>query len=53
MVATGFTTAAYPMLGSSGDGDGDGKPDLWAVTGDRHLVTFSGWSAPKDLGALR
>ncbi|MFI9321421.1 hypothetical protein ACIGXI_16790 [Kitasatospora aureofaciens] len=53
VVATGFTTAAYPTLGSSGDGDGDGKPDLWAVTPDRHLVTFSGWSAPKDLGALR
>ncbi|MER7579359.1 hypothetical protein [Kitasatospora sp. NPDC097691] len=53
VVATGFTTAAYPTLGSSGDGDGDGKPDLWAVTADRHLVTFGGWSAPKDLGALR
>ncbi|MEU8921780.1 hypothetical protein AB0D10_12725 [Kitasatospora sp. NPDC048545] len=53
VVATGFTTDAYPTLGSSGDGDGDGKPDLWAVTADRHLVTFSGWSAPKDLGALR
>ncbi|MFG2903509.1 hypothetical protein ACGF13_00360 [Kitasatospora sp. NPDC048286] len=53
VVATGFTTAAYPTLGSSGDGDGDGKPDLWAVTPDRHLVTFSGWSAPTDLGALR
>ncbi|KJS62575.1 hypothetical protein [Streptomyces rubellomurinus] len=52
VVATGFTTAAYPTLGSSGDGDGDGKPDLWAVTANRHLVTFSGWTAPKDLGAL-
>ncbi|MFJ9457171.1 hypothetical protein ACIRST_19040 [Kitasatospora sp. NPDC101447] len=53
VVATGFTTAAYPTLGSSGDGDGDGRPDLWAVTADRHLMTFGGWSAPKDLGALR
>ncbi|MFD5433178.1 hypothetical protein ACFWJ4_13555 [Kitasatospora sp. NPDC127067] len=53
MVATGFTTAAYPTLGGSGDGDGDGTSDLRAVTPDRHLVTFSGWSAAKDLGALR
>ncbi|MEU9042138.1 MULTISPECIES: hypothetical protein [unclassified Kitasatospora] len=53
VVATGFTAAAYPTLGSSGDGDGDGKPDLWAVTADRHLVTFGGWAAPTDLGALR
>ncbi|MFJ2866198.1 hypothetical protein [Kitasatospora sp. NPDC087314] len=53
VVATGFTTAAYPTLGSSGDGDGDGKPDLWAVTADRHLVTFSGWTGPKDLGVLK
>lgn len=53
VVATGFTVDAYPALGSSGDGDGDGQPDLWAVTADRHLVTYSGWSTPKDLGALR
>ncbi|MFJ6134443.1 hypothetical protein [Kitasatospora sp. NPDC092286] len=52
VVASGFTVGAYPTLGSSGDGDGDGAPDLWAVTADRHLVTYSGWSAPKDLGVL-
>ncbi|MEV7601417.1 hypothetical protein AB0O91_29035 [Kitasatospora sp. NPDC089797] len=52
VVATGFTTAAFPTLGSSGDADGDGKPDLWAVTADRHLVMYSGWSDANDLGAL-
>ncbi|MFJ9697920.1 hypothetical protein [Kitasatospora sp. NPDC101183] len=52
VVASGFTTAAYPTLGSSGAAHGDGKPDLWAVTPDRHLVVFTGWSEPDDLGAL-
>ncbi|MFF7633848.1 hypothetical protein ACFZB9_11940 [Kitasatospora sp. NPDC008050] len=53
VVATGFTTAAYPTLGSSGDLDGDGVPDLWAVTGDGHLDVFAGWSTPYDAGALK
>ncbi|WP_405021212.1 hypothetical protein OHV05_34230 [Kitasatospora sp. NBC_00070] len=48
-----FPVAQYPTLGSSGDGNGDGQPDLYAVTADRHLLTFSGATAPKDLGALR
>ncbi|MER7754386.1 hypothetical protein [Kitasatospora sp. NPDC097643] len=53
VVATGFSTAAYPTLGSSGDVDGDGTPDLWAVNADRHLVNFAGWSEPQDYGVLR
>ncbi|GAA1080568.1 hypothetical protein GCM10009663_24040 [Kitasatospora arboriphila] len=48
-----FPAADYPLLGSSGDGDGDGRPDLYAVTAARHLLTFDGTAAPKDLGALR
>ncbi|BFV61068.1 hypothetical protein KCMC57_up61720 [Kitasatospora sp. CMC57] len=48
-----FPVAEYPTLGSSGDGNGDGQPDLYAVTADRHLLTFNGVTAPKDLGTLR
>jgi len=44
--------ADYPILASSGDGNADGAPDLYAVTSDRHLVTFNGVTDPKDLGAL-
>ncbi|WP_327677725.1 hypothetical protein [Kitasatospora sp. NBC_00458] len=53
VVATGFTPDAYPTLGSEGDLDGDGTADLWAVGADRHLLRYSGWTAPKDLGVLR
>ncbi|AUG77657.1 hypothetical protein CFP65_2841 [Kitasatospora sp. MMS16-BH015] len=48
-----FPAAEYPVLGSSGDGNGDGKPDLYAVTAARHLLTFDGVAAPKDLGLLK
>ncbi|WP_316523747.1 hypothetical protein [Kitasatospora brasiliensis] len=53
VVATGLTVDAYPTLDSVGDADGDGLPDLWAVTADRHLLRYHGWSTPTDLGALR
>ncbi|MFJ1702434.1 hypothetical protein [Kitasatospora sp. NPDC088346] len=47
-----FPVADYPTLGSSGDGTGDGRPDLYAVTAQRHLLTFDGVTSPKDRGAL-
>ncbi|MER5637058.1 hypothetical protein ABT095_08885 [Kitasatospora sp. NPDC002227] len=48
-----FPVADYPVVGSSGDGNGDGRPDLYAVTAARHLLTFDGVAAPKDLGLLK
>jgi hypothetical protein len=48
-----FPVGEFPTLGSSGDGNGDGQPDLYAVTADRHLLTFNGVTTPRDLGALR
>ncbi|MFJ5232870.1 hypothetical protein ACIQBJ_23600 [Kitasatospora sp. NPDC088391] len=47
-----FPVAAYPTLGSSGDLDGDGQNDLYAVTPDRHLLTYRGTAAPRDRGPL-
>ncbi|RKE19451.1 hypothetical protein [Streptomyces sp. TLI_171] len=47
-----FPVAEYPTLGSSGDLDGDGQNDLYAVTPDRHLLTYQGVGAPKDRGQL-
>ncbi|MFD7643264.1 hypothetical protein ACFV4P_21725 [Kitasatospora sp. NPDC059795] len=47
-----FPVADYPTLGSSGDLDGDGQADLYAVTAGRHLITFKGVVNPKDLGPL-
>lgn len=32
--ATGWTTAARPLITASGDSDGDGVPDLWTTTAD-------------------
>ncbi|MER8182450.1 hypothetical protein [Kitasatospora sp. NPDC094015] len=51
-VTGNFPVAQYPTLGSSGDGNGDGHPDLYAVTAQRHLLTFDGVATPKDLGVL-
>ncbi|GAA2254775.1 MULTISPECIES: hypothetical protein [Kitasatospora] len=51
-VAGTFPVDEYPTLASVGDIDGDGVPDLYAVTAERHLLTFHGFTAPKDLGVL-
>ncbi|MFF7634313.1 hypothetical protein ACFZB9_14330 [Kitasatospora sp. NPDC008050] len=38
----GITQTAYPLVGSSGDLNNDGIPDLWAVNSNKHLTAFSG-----------
>ncbi|WP_405017778.1 hypothetical protein OHV05_12765 [Kitasatospora sp. NBC_00070] len=48
-----FPVEQYPTLGSSGDLDGDGASDLYAVTAGRHLLTFTGVTNPKDRGLLK
>ncbi|MFJ8044719.1 hypothetical protein ACIRBX_29865 [Kitasatospora sp. NPDC096147] len=46
-VAGTFPVAQYPTLRSTADGN------LYAVTAERHLVVFTGTTAPKDRGLLR
>ncbi|MCX4749822.1 hypothetical protein OG455_30635 [Kitasatospora sp. NBC_01287] len=44
-ILTGATRAAYPRIGSSGDLNGDGVPDLWALNSQGHLVSWPGATA--------
>ncbi|KOU22546.1 FG-GAP-like repeat-containing protein [Streptomyces sp. WM6368] len=44
-VGSGVTLAGYPQVGSSGDLNGDGVPDLWARAADNTMV---GWPGKLD-----
>ncbi|MFE9426075.1 ricin-type beta-trefoil lectin domain protein [Kitasatospora sp. NPDC006697] len=41
----GVTPASYPVIGSAGDLNGDGLPDLYAVDGHGQLVYWTGGTA--------
>ncbi|WP_104818977.1 ricin-type beta-trefoil lectin domain protein [Kitasatospora sp. MMS16-BH015] len=59
-VAPGSTTAApfvvkpsdYPTVGSTGDINGDGLPDLWAINANGHLVYWAGIASTTTAGAV-
>ena len=44
-IATGFTAAAYPLIGSDGDLTGDSIPDLWATNPSANLQVWPGTTA--------
>ncbi len=41
-IGGGFTRAAHPHLGTNGDFEGDGFPDLWSRDGEGNAVEFPG-----------
>lgn len=41
-IGGGVTTAAFPLVGSDGDLNGDNIPDLWASSGNGKIVTWDG-----------
>lgn len=47
-IGTGYTTAAYPAVGSVGDVTGDGKPDLWARKTDNTMLGWPGKTPAAD-----
>lgn len=42
VIGTGFDTTTFPVVGSSGDFDGDGVADLWAQNSTGKVVLFKG-----------
>ncbi|NEA55823.1 LamG domain-containing protein [Streptomyces sp. SID13666] len=44
-IGGGITTTAFPLIGSDGDLNGDGIPDLWASSGNGKIVTWDGVSS--------
>ncbi|MFI6055189.1 FG-GAP-like repeat-containing protein [Streptomyces violascens] len=51
-ISSGLGPLSYPALTSDGDVDGDGRPDLLAVTWDGRLTEFPGQNPTGDLVTL-
>ncbi|MFG2876915.1 ricin-type beta-trefoil lectin domain protein [Streptomyces sp. NPDC048337] len=43
-IGSGVTAATHPVIGSSGDTNADGIPDLWALDSLHRLRTWNGWA---------
>ncbi|MEV7523640.1 ricin-type beta-trefoil lectin domain protein [Streptomyces sp. NPDC091371] len=41
-IGSGVTLAEYPVVGSSGDTNADGVPDLWSLDSRNRLLTWNG-----------
>ncbi|MEV6678874.1 ricin-type beta-trefoil lectin domain protein [Streptomyces erythrochromogenes] len=52
-IGSGLTVAAHPALATIGDGNRDGRPDLWATTvEDNHLHFFPGTGSTSHLSGF-
>ncbi|GAB2709424.1 hypothetical protein [Kitasatospora kifunensis] len=40
-----FNPADFPLVGSSGDINGDGMPDLWSISNTKQLQVFPGYTS--------
>ncbi|MEU8698387.1 FG-GAP-like repeat-containing protein [Streptomyces sp. NPDC048680] len=49
-IGTGYKASTYPAVGSSGDINGDGLPDLWARKADNTMLGWPGTAANTALG---
>ncbi|MEV4433293.1 FG-GAP-like repeat-containing protein [Streptomyces sp. NPDC049585] len=47
-VGSGVTVASYPVVGSSGDMNGDGIPDLWSRKSDNTVIGWAGEKTGSD-----
>ncbi|MEV7418868.1 FG-GAP-like repeat-containing protein [Streptomyces sp. NPDC089919] len=47
-IQTGLTDARHHRVSSDGDGNGDGRPDLWSLGNDGRITTWDGKAADAE-----